>query len=174
MLEATGEKFCWSCQRKRPLAEFRKNISSLDGFSRTCKNCQDILNETGKPVVTKIEKLYCPRCKQIKSTGEFSKDKNHKTGYTKFCSECLKFLVREQKAKEAEQKIREKLTDIMSKNKPKRAFRLLNSEQVGLALKELSENEMIMKAEKSNCYQQILIIKEKSDKVIKSLQARQG
>jgi len=82
-LLADKTKKCRRCKKVNPLSMYKELVTSKDGYSYICSNCNV------KPVVHKTEK-NCSMCKEKKKVEEFNKCRTSVDGHFSYCRPCTK------------------------------------------------------------------------------------
>lgn len=80
-------KICKKCQEWKPLALFKGNGKSSDGYDHACRTCRGyraIVHSERDGVVGKV----CPACDTWKSLADFNKDKQKSDGVCTYCRPC--------------------------------------------------------------------------------------
>lgn len=84
-----GLKYCKKCGEEKSVDDFYKNSRSKDGYSRLCKKCIKICNQSFNFKVS-VEEKQCLKCNKLKLSSEFNKNKVRKDGLCVWCKECNK------------------------------------------------------------------------------------
>ena len=81
------EKECKYCREWKPVEDYKRNQKYLDGLTRFCKQCIDVLKEKKQNIGEEKLKV-CLACKQDKPVSEFSKNPNAPDSLRMFCKNC--------------------------------------------------------------------------------------
>src|ERR1700690_1074795 len=80
-------KRCIECGVEKPVAEFWKHRSTVDGYFNRCRTCA--APRSGPNATVRDEPgegfKYCPRCKQTLPKNDFHRNRN---GSQNYCKEC--------------------------------------------------------------------------------------
>tara|TARA_B100001564_G_C20649497_1_gene676119 strand:+ start:1294 stop:1941 length:648 start_codon:yes stop_codon:yes gene_type:complete len=90
------EKECKYCKEWKPVEDYKRNQKYLDGLTKFCIICIDILKEKKSKIGDEKLKL-CLSCKQEKKVSEFSKNPNAPDSLRIFCKNCHKAQKRKQR-----------------------------------------------------------------------------
>ena len=97
-------KECNICHEIKPVSEFSKSKTAIDGLQLKCKECSKKYRQENKNRIKGekniIQRIYdeegnliskeCSRCHEIKPVNEFNKCKSKADGFQITCKECLK------------------------------------------------------------------------------------
>jgi len=90
------EKECKYCREWKPVESYKRNQKFLDGLTRFCVECINILKEKKENVKEEKVKL-CLSCKEDKPVSNFSKNPNAPDSLRMFCKNCHKIQKRKQR-----------------------------------------------------------------------------
>ena len=97
-------KICSKCKLSKPLQEYQKNITTVDGLHCLCKLCKSIEDKhykdnnrqiNSKKINNDDNVKICFRCKQQKLYTEFFINATFKSGLESYCKDCRKHNIRE-------------------------------------------------------------------------------
>lgn len=83
------EKECKYCREWKAVEDFKRTQKYLDGFTKFCISCLDVIKEKKEELGDEKLKL-CISCRKEKKTSDFSRNPNSQDGYKIFCKECHK------------------------------------------------------------------------------------
>ncbi|MBD3262937.1 hypothetical protein GF374_00980, partial [Candidatus Woesearchaeota archaeon] len=97
-LNKNSRKECSICHNLKPISNFSKNESTLDGLSEICKVCIKKVREENikywkEERAKKDEKIktkQCKNCGRILPIDMFSKNRERKKGYYNICKDCTR------------------------------------------------------------------------------------
>ena len=90
-------KQCSRCEQSKPLTDYQKNITTVDGLQSRCKSCQSITDKYYRDNNRKINanNIYnendvkiCSKCQQSKLLTEFNKVNRKSDGLRSSCKQC--------------------------------------------------------------------------------------
>ena len=90
------EKECKYCREWKPVDSYKRNQKYLDGLTRFCIECIELLKEKKQNIGEEKLKM-CLSCKKDKPTSEFSKNPNAPDSLRMFCKDCHKAQKRKQR-----------------------------------------------------------------------------
>jgi len=92
------EKECKYCREWKPVEEYKRNQRYLDGLTRFCIECIDILKQQKDDLGDDKMKI-CLSCKKDKKSSHFAKNPNSPDGLKLFCKDCHKVSKRKKRQK---------------------------------------------------------------------------
>lgn len=89
-MDILTHKCCRRCKKVKPISEYGKNPTSLDGYFHVCKLCVHYRRIPDNEYFENVTKglNYCFRCKQWKILDEFVKNSRSIIGVGSVCIEC--------------------------------------------------------------------------------------
>lgn len=83
------EKECKYCREWKPVEDYARNQKYLDGLTKFCKDCIDVIKAKKEELGDEKVKT-CLSCKEEKKYSDFSKNPNAKDKLKLFCKDCHK------------------------------------------------------------------------------------
>jgi hypothetical protein len=95
-IKSSTKKECSICHTLKPLSNFVKNKSFIDGYNGMCIACTKMVRKEDEQIWerlrrekgTILEKMQCKDCGRILPIEMFTKLKGRKKGYRYYCKEC--------------------------------------------------------------------------------------
>ena len=95
------EKQCKYCRQWKEVEDFKRNQKYLDGYTKFCVDCLQVLKEKKEEIGD--EKLKtCLSCRKELPTSKFTRNPNSKDGYKLFCKDCHKTEKRKKRRRNAQ------------------------------------------------------------------------
>ena len=91
---------CYRCSATKPFTEFYNSKATIDGYSRTCKECSKAQQtkyyykrkEANKDGNVFVDEKYCTYCKQTKPASDYDRQSASNTGLQQYCKVCQSML----------------------------------------------------------------------------------
>lgn len=83
-------KRCYKCSLDKPLDQFSKDSSRLDGHANKCKDCRKLQKARPHTEFIQIDHKICTLCKIDKPISEYRMSIYSSDGHTSQCKQCLK------------------------------------------------------------------------------------
>ena len=85
-----SEKRCCFCEEVKPVSQFRRNRTRLDGYHSRCTPCE--MSERKKVACSiSVKQKPCTLCKEIKQASEFRPNRANRDGLECWCIECRRW-----------------------------------------------------------------------------------
>lgn len=83
------EKQCKYCRQWKEVTDFKRNQKYLDGYTKFCVDCLEVLKEKKEQLGDEKTKT-CLSCRELLPISKFTKNPNSKDGLKLFCKNCHK------------------------------------------------------------------------------------
>lgn len=97
-----GQKLCKRCRQSKPVAEFKFQRASHDGYFYYCRDCDRALRVAlyAKRLAERVERpsaeFRCEACLAVKPIKHFHRDRTQPRGHKPQCADCIRPKTQEQ------------------------------------------------------------------------------